>query len=182
MAARDPFEVLSLPRNASVAEVAAARRRLARSLHPDRGGDASAMQEVNRAADEALGLIATRSDAGHGWPDDWADAQPSCVEMPSFVVEALPVVTHAALMQVAAQMGSVIDDDPPYLLEVIMTEGLAVALWCRLEVLPEAGSSSVGISVAPDAMASADRSEAVDLEWVRDLWIAGLNDLEWSDL
>jgi plastocyanin len=48
---RDPHDVLGVSPGASAAEVLAAYRRLARSLHPDApgGGDAEAMAAVNRA-------------------------------------------------------------------------------------------------------------------------------------
>jgi plastocyanin len=48
---RDAHDVLGVPRGASAADVQAAYRRLARTLHPDApgGGDAEAMAAVNRA-------------------------------------------------------------------------------------------------------------------------------------
>jgi hypothetical protein len=48
-AAREWWEVLGLPSTASIDEARAAYRRLASAHHPDRGGDARKMAEVNEA-------------------------------------------------------------------------------------------------------------------------------------
>lgn len=53
-AGRSWWEVLRVPRDAKRADVDAAYRRLAIEHHPDRGGDASKMAELNAARDEAL--------------------------------------------------------------------------------------------------------------------------------
>jgi hypothetical protein len=47
-------EVLAVPRDAKRADVEVAHRRLAMQHHPDRGGDAAKMAELNAARDEAL--------------------------------------------------------------------------------------------------------------------------------
>jgi len=74
----DPFAVLGLPRTATAAEVLAARRRLAKQLHPDalghgEEGDRRAAErrlaEVNRAVELALAAIAmadVEAEAGAG--------------------------------------------------------------------------------------------------------------------
>jgi hypothetical protein len=100
-------------------------------------------------------------------------------DSPSFVVEALPAVAHEALIMVARVLGDITDDDPPYVLEAVIDDE-AGQLWCRLEILPEAGSSSVGLSVA--ALVHGDVVETVEIERIRDRWITGLNGLDWSDL
>ena len=60
VSASDPFAVLGVAPTATLAEVRAARRRLALQLHPDRGGDAERMQEVNRAFDQAVRALLGR--------------------------------------------------------------------------------------------------------------------------
>jgi len=65
------------------------------------------------------------------------------VDRPSFVVEALPVVAHEALLVAAAVLGRVCDDDPPYAIEAFI--GDADEIWCRLELVPDAGSTTVSI-------------------------------------
>lgn len=52
------WEVLKLPQDAKRADVDAAYRRLAIAHHPDRGGDATKMAELNAARDEALKELA----------------------------------------------------------------------------------------------------------------------------
>lgn len=47
------WAILGVPEDANVAQVDAAYRRLAAEHHPDRGGSAAKMAEINRARDEA---------------------------------------------------------------------------------------------------------------------------------
>ena len=58
----DPFEVLGLPATATLDEVRAARRRLARAAHPDVGGDERRMREINQAFDQAVRRLLGRPD------------------------------------------------------------------------------------------------------------------------
>lgn len=51
---RDWWEVLGVPRDAGAQAIGAAYRALAAQHHPDKGGSAERMAEVNRARDEAL--------------------------------------------------------------------------------------------------------------------------------
>jgi hypothetical protein len=67
-------------------------------------------------------------------------------------------------------MGEVLVDDPPYLLDVHLYE--PSECWCRLTLVPDAGSSTVSLVVAP-----AGTGPAPDVEVVRDLWVAQLNSL-----
>ena len=52
-----------------------------------------------------------------------------------------------ALLVGTSWMGEVLVDDPPYLLEVHLVE--PAPCWCRLDLLPEAGGSTVMLTVAP---------------------------------
>ncbi|HWQ99731.1 MAG TPA: DnaJ domain-containing protein, partial [Candidatus Methylomirabilis sp.] len=47
--ARDYYEVLGVPKNASQDDVKKAFRKKAHELHPDKGGDAEAFKRVNEA-------------------------------------------------------------------------------------------------------------------------------------
>jgi len=88
---------------------------------------------------------------------------------PSFVIEALPAEAYEALLVVASWIGEVLVDEPPYLLDVHLYE--PGECWCRLELLPEAGASTVMLTVAGlEGVAPA-------VEDVRDLWVANLNAL-----
>jgi hypothetical protein len=88
----------------------------------------------------------------------------------SFVIESLPAEAFEALVVVAGWMGEVLVDDPPYLLDVHLNE--PSECWCRLTLVPDAGSSTVSLVVAP-----VGTDPAPDVEIVRDLWVAQLNSL-----
>lgn len=183
----DPFVRLGLdPAVADAAAVRAARRRLAPSLHPDViGGDGAAMRELNAAAAAALADLARRDRATPA-P---ATASPTRPERrtprsegterrdhPSFTVEVLPVEAFEALLIVASWFGEVVDDSPPYGLEVLLTDPLSA--WCRLDLVPDAGATTVSIAVGPGP----DGSRIPAVEAVRDLWVSALNRLDWSTI
>jgi hypothetical protein len=185
----DPFAVLGLPRDATLAEVREARRRLARALHPDLqpGGaaDPAAMQRVNVAFDLCVGHLTRRrplaiddadSPVRHP-PQPPAPAAPTRVHVrglefdaPSFTIDALPAEAFEALLVVAATIGDVVDDDPPYVLECVLRE--PGWCWCRLELVPDAGSSTVSLAVG-----GLDQPAHPAAEDVRDVWVAELNRL-----
>jgi hypothetical protein len=74
------------------------------------------------------------------------------------------------LLVVTSWMGEVLVDDPPYVLEVHLDE--PGPCWCRLDLVPDAGASTVTLTVA-----SIDGIPAPDVELVRDAWVANLNRL-----
>jgi len=74
---------------------------------------------------------------------------------------------------VASWIGEVLDDDPPYRLEVMLRE--PAECWCALDLVPDAGASTVSLQVAP-----VGGRPAPDVEAVRDVWIAHLNELDWD--
>ena len=183
----DPFATLGLRRDATADDIRAARRQLAKSHHPDRGGDRADMQRINEAADAALRTVgspepnppepkppaptqANRSAA------DRSAAEPVMSgvsrDVPSFTVEALPVETFEAMLVVASWLGEVLDDDPPYRLDTYLAEPFDC--WCRLDVVPDAGASTVSLTVA-----GIDGAPTPDVTAVRDAWIANLNAVDW---
>ena len=177
----DPFGVLGLSQDASAEDVRAARRRLAKTLHPDAGGKRHEMQRVNVAAGDALRHIADqRGRPAQEW-DVVPDVAPSApapdldgvrFDAPSFTVEALPAETFQALLVASTALGRVVDEDPPYRLDVGL--GPPLAGWCRLEVVPDAGASTVSL-----AMSVPVRS-GITVEQLRDRWIESLNGLDWE--
>lgn len=188
-----PFARLGLPDDADADAVREARRRLAKQHHPDRGGDAGRMRAVNADAAAALRVIDARTEhpttpdppeEGSGQPPGPADgAEPTtgsseprwaglAQDVPSFTVEALPVETFEALLLSAAALGELVDDDPPYRLEARLDP--PVRCWCQLDVVPDAGGSTVSLSVAP-----LPGSRPPDVITVRDAWIRELNALDW---
>lgn len=190
MNADTPFARLGLPDDADAEAVRDARRRLAKEHHPDRGGDAERMRSVNAAAAEALRSIDAREassaapspsepqrpdGSGSGEASDPGEPRWSGLahDIPSFTVEALPVEAFEALLVAAAVLGEVLDDDPPYRLETRLDAPLAC--WCELELVPDAGASTVGLAVAP--LPGQGRPDVIA---VRDAWIRELNELDWD--
>jgi hypothetical protein len=196
---QDPFAILGLSPTASREEVYAARRLLAQRWHPDRGGDVQQMAVINDAVRRCVKLLEVAShrpppafvspgrsgsdgptshhqsqpDSGSGArPEDFGD---SVVDHPSFRVEALPVEAHEALKIVSSWLGEVVIDEPPYLLECLLND--PVRCWCQFHLLPEAGSSMVGLRVA-----AVDDDPVPSVRRVRDVVIAALNELDWADL
>jgi hypothetical protein len=176
----DPFAVLGLPPTAGLAEVRAARRRLAKDLHPDRGGDSERMQEVNEAFDRAVRTLLGRTDRPVRAPGPPPPPPPPPAprrtatgvqhDDPSFTIAALPAEAFEALALAGREIGTVLVDDPPYLLEVVLTE--PAPCWCRIELLPEAGATTVMLTVA-----SLAGRPAPAVEDVRDVWVTMLNQL-----
>ena len=175
--------MLQLSVDATADDVRVARRRLAKDLHPDHGGDADRMRELNVATAAALEAIGDRAGPGGdpvapAPPPEPAPTPPArgprwvVEDVPSFVVEALPVVTFELLSSVAPQLGRVLDEDPPYVIEVAMRH--PAPCWCRLEVLPDAGASTVNLYVGAFGVGDPPTVEAV-----RDVWIVAINEAEW---
>jgi hypothetical protein len=186
----DPFAALGLGRDATLADVRSARRRLAFDLHPDRGGDAGAMQALNAAFDACVAHLTGRrplpnptTEPSRRTPAPSAppprsrrrryEPRRSRVEYdsPSFTIDLLPVEAFEALLIVAAIIGEVVDDDPPYVLECVLAE--PVACWCRLDLVPDAGASTVSLIVA----AVGEDGVRPSAEEVRDRWVEELNRL-----
>lgn len=190
----DPFEQLGLGRDATLEDVRAARRRLAFDRHPDRGGSADAMRDLNTAFDAAVGHITGRRplwapepgpttpaptgptpstasspqrpfQPGHR-PQRWVGRAQH--DVPSFVIDALPAEAFEALLVVTSWIGEMLVDDPPYLLEVHLHE--PAPCWCRLDLVPDAGASTVSLTVA-----AIDGQPAPLLDDVRDVWVTNLN-------
>ena len=185
--ALNPYEVLGVDERATPAELAAARRRLARVLHPDRGGDHEAMQALNAAYTEALRRIAEPTVEEPVAPVAPEPPQPGpqparrwrpqhgqrvLHDNASFTIDVLPAEAFEALLVVTSWIGEALVDDPPYVLEVFLHD--PEPCWCRLDLVPDAGATTVSITLA-----GVDGEPAPDLDLVRDTWVAGLNQPIW---
>lgn len=84
------------------------------------------------------------------------------------MIDALPVEAFEALLIVSSWIGEVLVDDPPYLLEVHLIE--PSPCWCRLDLVPDAGASTISLTVAQIGDAPAPL-----LDDVRDTWVSNLN-------
>ena len=81
-----------------------------------------------------------------------------------------------SLVLVAPELGEAVDDDPPYVLEMLIRDrGDGHGTWCRLELVPDAGSTTVTLHIETEGL---DASSTVSE--IRDAWIDGLNRLDWS--
>jgi hypothetical protein len=76
------------------------------------------------------------------------------------------------LLVVSNWIGEVLDDDPPYRLDTHLHE--PAPCWCRLELVPDAGASTVSITLANEA-----GQPVPEIEQVRDIWIEQLNRYDW---
>ena len=183
----DPFGILGVPSDATLADIRAARRRLAVTAHPDSGGSEEQMKDVNVAFEAAVAHVTGRrllvrraaTPAAPGAPT--AQSRGRVIrprggrryieqDSPSFTIGALPAEAFEALLIVTSWIGEVLVDEPPYLLDVHLYE--PDHCWCRLELVPDAGASTVSLTVA-----SIGGTPAPDVEVVRDLWVAHVNQL-----
>jgi len=196
-AARDPFAVLGLGPEATLEEVRAARRRLAKEAHPDHGGDVARMREINAAFDAAVKAILRpppaptpaaapapprpASPPPHpagrsrpAWPHSSRSRRLRLVEQDaaSFVVEAFRPDAFEALMLASHWLGEPLDDEPPFWLEAHIYE--PGECWCRLELLPEAGATMVAVTVGH---IEGTPWPPPGVDDVRDAWIAALTSL-----
>jgi hypothetical protein len=178
----DPYGLLGVSPGATIAELAAARRRAAQLLHPDHGGDQAAMQAVNaayaeavrRASEPATALpeppLAPRAGSQHVRSAGRRRLQGLQQDFPSFTIDVLPAEAFEALLIVTTWIGEALVDDPPYVLEVFLHE--PSPCWCRLDLVPDAGGTTVSLTVA-----AVEGEERPDIDAVRDVWVANLNTL-----
>jgi hypothetical protein len=179
----DPYVVLGVAPGITEDELRVVRRRLAQDLHPDHaGGTTEAMRRINLAFDAVLADVTRPAPAVAPGPPGPAPAPPDVVapvprpggrlahDVASFTIEALPVEAFEALLVVATWIGEVVNDEPPYQLDVSLGEPFDC--FCRLDLVPDAGASTVALTLA-----SLDGRPVPDLDAVRDAWVANLNTL-----
>jgi hypothetical protein len=168
----DPFRVLGVPSTADMGALRAARRRLAKQVHPDRGGDLAAMTAINAAFDACVAQLSTSPLTPRAEPSPSPERRSRWVseEQSAFVVHSLPVEAFDSLVTVASLIGEIVDEDPPYGLDAYLYE--PTECLCRLELLPDAGSSTVNIYLGHIEGAPWPPPST---EEVRDRWLAALN-------
>ena len=172
------YELLGVTRASTVSEIVAARRVLALEFHPDRGGDPQHMALINLAFDaiivsrgeqSAEPLSTTKSQISVPEPPARVVVTKFSVDRPSFTINELPVVAYEVLLLAARVLGDVSSDEPPYLLEVQLED--PPMTWCQLEIVPDAGSSSVSFVL----------DKKTDTQEIRDLWVKTINEIGFSD-
>lgn len=177
----DCFQVLGIAPGSSAAQVRQAWRREARKHHPDVGGDTRSMSRLNAALTEALRLVTEPpamepelvdpGRARHASPGA-SGRRPTRVrrDVPSFTIDCLPVESFELLTIVAATLGSVIEEEIPYLIEFTLESSGAIpgaTNWCRCEIFPEAGASSVHLTIGAAPSVGEGAVEALRDEIVR---------------
>jgi hypothetical protein len=183
----DPFAVLGLAPDATADEIRQARNRLAKQHHPDVGGSPDDMRVVNEAAAAALARLAPGRASNppphsraQGRPPSSTRARHGRIERdhPSFTIEALPAEAFEALVLAARILGDLADDEPPYRLDMVLDDPRQV--WCRAELVPDGGGSTVSLTVAtPPGEAGPVLADSVVYE-VRDRLLDELNALDWT--
>jgi hypothetical protein len=93
------------------------------------------------------------------------------VDRPSFTIDVLPVMAHEVLALAVASVGEIMDDDPPYVLEFVVIGATRIddRIWCRADIVPDAGSSTVSLST--------EARFTNELERLRDLLVREINAL-----
>lgn len=195
MPARDPFAVLGLAPGASLEQVRAARRRLAKEAHPDHGGDEARMREINAAFDAAVKAVLRPSPApapssapGPAPPPTRPAAprrRPAAARQPgprrirvveqdiaSFVIPMVPADAFEVLDLATRTLGDAIDHEPSHWIEAHLYE--PGECWCRLDLLPEGSATQVAVTIA-HVEGTPWPPPGVDA--VRDAWIDALSHL-----
>lgn len=174
----DPFLVLGIPRDSSELEIRLAWREKMRANHPDVGGSHENSIAINGALRDALLVAKSKSKFGTLRDERSMPTRRFLRDTSSFTVDVLPVECWHSLEIVANQSGSVLVDEPPYLIEFTLHDsGIigGVDSWCQCEMVPEAGGTTVHITVG------SAQSRVPDIESVRDYLVASLNELEWNN-
>lgn len=176
----DCYGILGIPKGATTQDIIAARRRVARSMHPDAGGSHADMVRVNEAFRILIGIrteseqVARRAEQPFPPTPTRRSSEPQHGErahvrdVPSFVIDALPVEAFDLLQTAANSLGEIVDEDPPYLLEALVRD--PGPMWCSFELLPDAGSTTVLMSCDVEF-----GYRVYSVEEIRDLWVDAVN-------
>lgn len=175
----DPFRILGIPSGSDEKEIRAAWRDKLRASHPDAGGHHEEAVRINQALVEALGVARAPNTREGPKKNDFSSRRRTSQDLSSFTIDVLPVECWHAIEIVAGLCGSILIDEPPYLIEFTMHDsGLdqAADLWCRCEMVPEAGATTVHITFGTNTARS-----TLSIEEIRDFLVNSLNELDWSN-
>lgn len=180
MIAAQAFALLGIHPGCSQEEIRKAWRTKSAIHHPDAGGSNDAMVSLNQALDIALQW---KPDKETEEIDTNNFSSPSTMvfksrrDVSSFTVNVLPVECFLALEVVAAMCGPTIQDDQPYMLEFLLHDSSLPNSrhgWCRCECVPEAGATTVHLTVG-----STQSAEMPHVDDVRDFLVDQLNNIDW---
>ena len=148
-------------------DIEARQRVLMKTAHPDAGGSHRAFIDVTRAAE----ILLNNRQIHKPTPD--ASYVGSKTDHPSFTIDVLPVEAYEYIYVAASVLGQVVDEDPPYSLQVLLNE--PQHCWCLITVVPEAGGSIVSITVHN---ADDSRNRTFNIEEIRDMWVSTINEVQ----
>jgi hypothetical protein len=180
MTASEAFALLEVAPGCSTEEIRKAWRAKSVLFHPDAGGTTEGMIKLNAALELALLWDPLRENKEEPTSEP---ARPATNihrlrrDVSSFTVNVLPVECWQALEVVAALCGPTIQDDPPYHLEFLLHDSSLRGShhgWCRCECVPEAGSTTVHLTVG-----SIQGQELPSIDEVRDFLVEQLNSIDW---
>ena len=180
MTSEEAFTLLGLDIGAPIDVIRRAWRIKSIEHHPDAGGSNESMVRLNLALETALLWEPSTSS---NVPNNNHKQETTQVashlrrDVSSFSVNVLPVECWLALEVVAALCGPMIQDDPPYLLEFMLHDSSLPSsrnAWCRCECVPEAGATTVHLTVG-----STMESEIPSIDDVRDFLVDQLNRIDW---
>lgn len=180
MDAEEAFALLEIEFGCTPKEIRRAWRNQCSRHHPDVGGSNEAMIELNQALDLALNFGAGDNLSSDEKPPHSREAgmvRSGRRDPSSFTVNVLPVDCWLALEVVASLCGPTIHDEPPYSIEFLLHDSSLPAsrnAWCRCECVPEAGATTVHLTVG-----ATKGIEAPDVEEVRDFLVDQLNEIDW---
>jgi hypothetical protein len=180
MTSEEAFALLGLEIGAPIDVIRRAWRAKSTQHHPDTGGSNDSMVRLNLALETALlwdPSTPSKVPIDKHEPESIQIASRLRRDVSSFTVNVLPVECWLALEVVAAMCGPMIQDDPPYLLEFMLHDSSLPSsrnAWCRCECVPEAGATTVHLTVG-----STMDSEIPNIDEVRDLLVEQLNRIDW---
>lgn len=138
------------------------------TLHPDTGGDDRSMAGLIDAYRSALRLAEQTHNRGRRLRRVRTER-----DIASFTVDELPVVAFEGLRLAASAIGDIADEEPPYMIEFLVREN--GGSWCRCDLVPDAGASTVSVSVS-----ALSETSTLDCEGLRDILVEELNQLDWD--
>lgn len=180
---QNPFAVLGIDATASLEEVRDAWRRAAKRCHPDAGGSAEKMVTLNLALaqivairkKEQLNLDVALSSGSDRDTQRVMRSHRQHHDISSFTIDVLPVDSFEYMLLAAEILGTIIDQECPYLVEFTLhNSGLPNSqhAWCRCELMPEAGGTTVHLTIG-----GVDAQKSLTIEAVRDELIYCVNGL-----
>ena len=169
---QEAARLLGVDEQATSEAIRLARKRLALEWHPDVGGSVERMALLNAAFDVLITPAVPDAIDPLQPPQSRTESNfdPLSIDRPSFVINRLPVEAFELLLVAARVIGDVADEDPPYVLEILLED--PPTTWCRLELVPDAGATTV--SIITDGTTSA-------AELCR-VWVDTVNEIDFDPL